>query len=72
VTRVPDADSSAHRIVSSQTVAEIGCRLKHGGGLMPVIGWARFAAAVLFLFIIPTTPAFHAFWSVDPERHRTK
>ena len=35
---------------------------------MPVIGWrARFAAAVLFLFIIPTTLAFHAFWSVDPE-----
>jgi putative oxidoreductase len=46
--------------------------LKHGGGLMPVIGWARFAAAVLFLFIIPTTLAFHAFWSVDPERDRTK
>ena len=35
---------------------------------MLVIGWrARFAAAVLFLFIIPTTLAFHAFWSVDPE-----
>ena len=38
--------------------AEIECRLKHGGGLMPVIGWARFAAAVLFLFIIRTTLAF--------------
>jgi hypothetical protein len=36
------------------------------GGLMLVIGWARLAA-VPFLFIIPTTPAFHAFWSVDPE-----
>jgi putative oxidoreductase len=46
--------------------------LKHGGGLMPVIGWrALFAAAVLLLFIIPTTPVFHAFWS-DPERHTTK
>ena len=42
--------------------------MKHGGGLMPVIGWrGRFAAALLFLFIIPTTLAFHAFWSVDPE-----
>ncbi len=35
---------------------------------MLLIGWrARVAAAVLFLFIIPTTLAFHAFWSVDPE-----
>lgn len=41
--------------------------MKHGGGLMLVIGWACFAAAVLFLFIIPTTLAFHAFWGVDPE-----
>ena len=58
------------RIASFQAkhAAEIGCRLKHGGGLMLLIGWrARFAAAVLFLFIIPTTLAFHAFWSVDPE-----
>ena len=47
--------------------AEIGCRLKHGGGLMLLIGWSRFAAAVLLLFIIPTTFVFHAFWSVDPE-----
>ena len=32
------------------------------------IGWrARFAAAVLFLFTIPTTLAFHTFWSADPE-----
>ena len=58
------------RIASFQAkhAAEIERRLKHRGGLMPVIGWrARFAAAVLFLFIIPTTLAFHAFWSVDPE-----
>jgi uncharacterized membrane protein YphA (DoxX/SURF4 family) len=48
--------------------AKIECGLKHGGGLMLVIGWkALFAAAVLFLFIIPTTLAFHAFWRVDPE-----
>jgi putative oxidoreductase len=38
-----------------------------GGGLMLLFGWkARFAAAVLFLFIIPTTLVFHAFWSLDP------
>ena len=38
------------RIASFQAkhAAEIGCRLKHGGGLMLVIGWrARFEAAVL-------------------------
>jgi putative oxidoreductase len=35
---------------------------------MLLIGWrARFAAAMLFLFIISTTLVFHAFWSVDPK-----
>ena len=35
-----------------------------GGGLLLVVGWkARWAALVLFLFLIPTTLIFHAFWS---------
>ena len=40
-----------------------------GGGLLIIVGWqARWAAAAIFLFIIPVTFIFHAFWSVtDPQ-----
>ena len=34
------------------------------GGLMLAVGWkARWAAAALFLFIIPTTLIFHPMWA---------
>ncbi len=37
-----------------------------GGGLMLLLGWnARWAALAIFLFIIPTTLIFHAFWVTD-------
>lgn len=40
-----------------------------GAGLLIVIGWkARWAAAVIFLWLIPTTFVFHAFWAVPPEQ----
>lgn len=40
-----------------------------GGGLMIMVGWqARWAAATIFLFLIPVTFIFHAFWNVtDPQ-----
>jgi len=34
-----------------------------GAGILLVIGWqARWAAAAIFLFLIPTTLIFHNFW----------
>lgn len=37
-----------------------------GGGILLVLGWqARLAALAIFLFLIPTTLIFHAFWAVD-------
>ena len=37
-----------------------------GGGLMLLLGIkARWAATALFLFLIPVTLVFHAFWAVD-------
>lgn len=41
-----------------------------GGGLMIIFGWrARLAAAILFLWLIPTTFIFHNFWGVpDAEK----
>jgi putative oxidoreductase len=39
------------------------------GGLMLAVGWkARWAAWALFLFIIPATLIFHAYWAVPPEQ----
>lgn len=36
------------------------------GGLMIAIGWkTRWAALVIFLWLIPTTFIFHAFWGID-------
>ena len=36
------------------------------GGIMLIVGWqARWAAAAIFLFLIPTTLIFHAFWAVE-------
>ena len=40
-----------------------------GGGLMILLGWhARWAALVLFLWMIPVTLVFHAFWTYPPEQ----
>jgi putative oxidoreductase len=39
------------------------------GGLMILLGFrARWAALVIFLWLIPTTFLFHAFWSVPAEQ----
>jgi putative oxidoreductase len=40
-----------------------------GGGLLLAVGYkARWAALAIFLFIIPTTLIFHAFWTVEPDQ----
>lgn len=37
-----------------------------GGGLMLALGWkTRWAALVIFLWLIPVTVIFHAFWGID-------
>jgi putative oxidoreductase len=39
------------------------------GGLMLVVGWkARWAALAIFLFMIPTTLIFHAFWASPQDQ----
>ena len=39
-----------------------------GGGLLLALGWkARWAAAALLLFLVPTTLIFHQFWGIDPK-----
>jgi putative oxidoreductase len=44
-----------------------------GGGLMIFLGWkARWAALVIFLWLIPVTLIFHNFWGVDPAQLRNQ
>lgn len=43
------------------------------GGLAIIIGWkARWAAAAIFLFLIPTTFIFHPFWNADPASYQNQ
>ena len=39
------------------------------GGILLLVGFkARWAALAIFVFLIPTTFIFHAFWAVPPEQ----
>ncbi len=42
-----------------------------GGGLLIMLGWqARWAAAAIFLFLIPVTLVFHNYWAVDAAQQQ--
>ncbi len=59
---------AAHGLPMSQVLLVLTILIELGGGLMLLLGWhARIAAAVIFLFLIPTTVIFHAFWAVNPS-----
>ena len=41
------------------------------GGILLVLGWqTRWVATVFFVFLIPTTVIFHAYWAVDATQMR--
>jgi len=41
------------------------------GGILLVLGWqTRWVAAAIFVFLIPTTVIFHAYWAVDAAQMR--
>ena len=44
-----------------------------GGGILLLIGWqARWAAAAIFLFMVPVTLIFHPFWIMDGQEATTQ
>ena len=44
-----------------------------GGGVLLAIGYkARSVALLIFLFLIPVTFMFHAFWGIDPKEAATQ
>lgn len=57
---------AAHGLPVAQVLLVFTIMIELGGGLMLLLGWhARIAATVIFLFLIPTTLIFHAFWAVN-------
>ncbi len=44
-----------------------------GAALMLIVGWkARFAAAVVFLWMIPVTLVFHNFWAAPAAQYQVQ
>lgn len=49
-----------------ELAAAITIALEVGGGIALILGWrVRIVAALFFLWLIPTTLVFHAFWTGD-------
>jgi len=50
----------------SEVLLVLTIMIELGGGLMILLGWqARWAATVIFMFLIPVTVVFHPVWA-DP------
>lgn len=51
-----------------QVLAALTIALELGGGILLILGFkTRWVAALFFLWLIPTTVIFHAFWGLDPK-----
>ena len=57
---------AGHGLPLPQVLLVLTIIIEVGGGLMILLGWrARWAALAIFLWLIPTTLIFHAFWAAD-------
>lgn len=60
---MPALDPSVVNVLLGLTIL-----IEVGGGLMMLLGWqARSAAFAVFLWMIPVTIIFHAYWGLPPE-----
>ena len=49
----------------AEVLAVLTILIELGGGLLLILGWkARWAALIIFLFLIPVSMAFHPFWTM--------
>jgi putative oxidoreductase len=56
-----------------QVAAVVTILIELGGGLLLVFGLkARWAALLIFLWLIPSTLLFHDFWAVPAEQYRNQ
>lgn len=62
--QMPGIDPSVINVLLALTIA-----IEVGGGLMILVGWqARWGATALFLWMIPVTYLFHAYWALPPDQ----
>ena len=62
--KMPTLDPVLIKLLLTLTIA-----IELSGGLMVLLGWqARWAATVFFLWMIPVTFIFHAYWAVPPDQ----
>jgi putative oxidoreductase len=57
----------------SEIALALSIVLEIGGGLLLIAGWkARWAAAALFVWLIPVTLIFHNFWAADAAQYQNQ
>ena len=62
--KMPSLDPNLIKIMLVLTIA-----IELGGGLMILVGWqARWVATIIFLWMIPVTYLFHAYWGLPPDQ----
>ena len=62
--KMPTLDPVLIKLLLTLTIA-----IELSGGLMVLLGWqARWAATIFFLWMIPVTYIFHAYWGLPPEQ----
>lgn len=62
--KMPSLDPNLIKFMLVLTIA-----IELGGGLMILVGWqARWAAAIIFLWMIPVTYLFHPYWGLPPDQ----
>lgn len=62
--KMPSLDPSLIKLMLVVTIV-----VELGGGLLILIGWqARWSATIIFLWMIPVTYLFHAYWGLPPDQ----
>ena len=62
-------DMTGRSIPMPEVLVALTIVLVLAGGLMILLGWhARWAALALFLWMIPATLLYHAFWTYEPAQ----
>ncbi|MDH3514061.1 MAG: DoxX family protein [Gammaproteobacteria bacterium] len=62
--KMPSLDPNVIKLMLVLTIA-----IELGGGILILVGWqARWAATLIFLWMIPVTYLFHAYWGLPPDQ----
>lgn len=75
VTKIMRFDATTHMIADkgiplAAVATGIAIVIEIGGAAAIVIGWqTKLAAAIQFVYLIPTTVMYHNFWAAPPELH---